>query len=87
MEVDRPRRNSPLTPFFSGAAITVALLVAGAVVFVDRYREMVDIETRAGRLTQLDGLILRLDATQAMSVKLAAATGEARGDRYQRRAR
>jgi signal transduction histidine kinase len=74
--VDSSTRRSPLTPFVCCAAITVALIVAGAVVFAERYREMVEIETRAGRITYLDGVIVRLNDTQMMSAKMAAATGD-----------
>lgn len=73
-----PDKNgrSPLSPFLYCAAITVGLLVAGGGVFASRYHEMVEVETTAGRLTHLDGVIMRLDETMTMSAKMAAATGD-----------
>ena len=77
--------RSPLSPFLYSAAITVGLLVAGGGVFVSRYHEMLEIETTAGRLTYLDGVILQLDEAQTMSVKMAAATGDPKWEQSYRK--
>jgi hypothetical protein len=64
MTVDPKTRRSPLSPFVHCAAITVGLLIVGGFVFATRYREMVEIEAMAGRLTHLDSVIVRLNDTQ-----------------------
>ena len=69
-------RRSPLLAFACCAALTVALLTTGAVVFAKRYHERIDIEIRSGRLSYLDSVIVRLNETRAMCAKMAAATGD-----------
>ena len=70
------------------AAITVAVVLGGALVFGTHYRAMLEAETTATRLGHLEGLILRLDEVLSMSARMAAATGdpqwEARYHRYDR---
>ena len=73
---DQKTPGSPLTPFVYSATITVALLVAGGLVFASHYRSMLEIETTAARLAHLQGVILRVDEILTMSARMAAATGD-----------
>jgi signal transduction histidine kinase len=84
MAADSRIPGSPLSPFLCCAAITFALFVAGGFVFARQYREMLAIETTAGRLTHLDGVIMRLDETLTMSARMAAATGDPRWEQRYR---
>ena len=81
---DQKTPGSPLAPFVYSATITVALLIAGGLVFADRYRGMLEIETTAIHLTRLEGEILRLDETLTMSARMATATGDLQWERRYR---
>ena len=60
----------------ASALLTVTLLVTCGLVFASRYRDILEIETTATRLTRLEGQIMRLDEILTMSARMAAATGD-----------
>jgi signal transduction histidine kinase len=82
---DQKTPGSPLTPFVYSAALTVALLVAGGLVFASHYRSMLEIETTAARLAHLEGVIMRVDEILTMSARMAAATGDRQWEQRYRR--
>jgi PAS domain S-box-containing protein len=82
---DQKTTGSPLTPFLFSAMLTVALLIAGGLVFASRYRSILEIETTATHLTRLEGVIMRLDETLTMSARMATATGDPRWEQRYRR--
>lgn len=82
--LDRQSAGSPLSPLWWCAALTCTLLAIAVFALDDRYGDLADVDTSASRLAGLEGEILRLDDSLALSARLAAATGDLRWERRYR---